>query len=119
MRSTALLLTAGCLLLGACTQADGSKAMGRVGSPAWMATATPAAKLATYQAACESYGYHPEDVQMPACIQREAQEARAHAAEAVDEFADSLEDWSANQQAQQPIRLQTTCTTIGQFTNCH
>jgi hypothetical protein len=97
----------GGLALTACTQADGSTALGREGSPAWMATASPAAKLATYRGNCEGYGFVAGTPEMAQCVQQEAGSYRAGASSTMAAISDNM----AAMSQRQPITVQPTTTT--------
>lgn len=100
-------------LLAGCTQADGSTAVGMVGSPAWQATASPAAKMATYRANCEGYGYTPGTPAMAQCMQQEAGDYRASSSSAMAAMSTNMAQMS------QPRPITTTnCTSVGYSVNC-
>lgn len=110
MKTLALAVLAA-LSLAACAQPDGSTAVGAVGSPAWMMTASASAKAATYQQACTGYGFQPGTPEMARCAQMEAHSARDSAARGMAAAASSL-------QQQQSVRLETTCTGFGRMMTC-
>lgn len=116
MRSVILrpvLILCGGLATAACTQPDGSTALGVPGSPAWQATASPAAKMATYRTNCEGYGYVAGTPAMAQCMQQEAGDYRAGAAANMAALSTNMANMS------QPRPMTTTnCTAIGHNVNC-
>lgn len=112
---------AGCLgsivILAGCTQADGTTAIGRVGSPAWMATASTETKVSTYRNNCVAYGFEPGTVEMATCLQKEAERYSQRASERA---AANAEKHRRQEVYVNPIRIpvHTSCNTLGTFTTC-
>lgn len=106
------LLLGAAFLVSACQGPDGTTHLGMPGSPAWMATASQATKMAHYRGQCEGYGFKAGTSQMAQCMQMEAistkQGARAQAAEAAESFARA---------SPKPVR-HTTCNQFGRSVNC-
>jgi hypothetical protein len=86
-----------------------------------MATASPEAKLATYRANCEGYGYQPATPDMAQCVQQEAGDYRAGAQANMAALGTGMARMSRPDPVviNQPVRLQTSCTTMGPYTNCY
>lgn len=66
--------------LAGCTGVDGEKYLGRPGSPAWFATASPNTQASYFRDRCATYGFKPGTVEMAQCIQAEAGSSRQTAA---------------------------------------
>lgn len=58
-------------LIGCGENPDGSVIMGRVGSPAWFASASQETIVAHYKSVCTSYGFVDGTSEMAGCIQQE------------------------------------------------
>ncbi len=103
----------------ACTQADGSKAVGMVGSPAWMATASNEAKLATYRSNCEGYGFIAGTPEMARCMQEEAGDHRAAASASAIAMSESMRQTGQRLQNVGPTTTTTDCSPgVGGGLNC-
>lgn len=102
------------LVMAGCTQADGTTAIGMEGSPMWMATASPATKLAVYRANCATYGFEVGTPQMAQCVQQEAgtysAKASAQAAAAAEMNKPVAPTYT------QPVH--TNCNRVGNYVNC-
>ena len=66
-----LILILASLLAGCATGVDGETVMGKVGSPAWFNSASPATKLKYFGGVCRAYGFTENTPQMAQCIQNE------------------------------------------------
>lgn len=122
MRKYALLMAV--LFLSACTQPDGSTALGVPGSPAWMMTASPEAKLATYRANCSGYGYAAGTPEMAQCVQQEAGEYRSNASSAMAALSEGMVQAGQPRpsthviETQAPAMTTTNCNAYGDSMRC-
>lgn len=64
-------LTLTSILAGCTTGVDGETVMGKVGSPAWFDSASPATKFKYFSGVCRAYGFIENTPQMAQCIQNE------------------------------------------------
>lgn len=74
MRKQYLVVTAA--LLTACTGVQGETYLGRPGSPAWFATASPDTIADYFVRRCQTYGFQLGTPEMAQCVQQEAGAAR-------------------------------------------
>lgn len=74
---------------------------------------TPEQQLAEDAAMCSGYGFQTGTTAYASCMMQIDQIRRVQRAEAMASLGRSM------QQASNPPRLQTTCTTTGNITNCY
>lgn len=88
------------IALASCQNSDGT--YGQVGSVAWLESASQSQRMNHFTGLCIGYGFKEGTADMARCIQEEAGRARV-----------SIADYYQSVAPQQ-----TTCTTMGNVTNC-
>ena len=115
----AVLVLAGC----GGTGVTGERYVGRQGSQAWFATASPQTIAAYYEKQCSAYGHKPGSDGMTRCIQETAMVGRQSADARAASFNQGLANASAIYQQNAAINAMnrprmTTCNQFGHTVNC-
>lgn len=108
------------LLLAGCTGVDGEHYLGRPGSPAWFATASPNTVAAYFRTRCSAYGFKDGTDAMARCVENEAQSRQS--SNAVRSIALMQAATAVNPAPTAPSRpVHCTTTAMGNMlnTNCY
>lgn len=108
------------VLMAGCTGVDGEQYMGRPGSPAWFATASPNTIAAYFAQSCTAYGFKPGTPEMAQCIQQEAGNKRSTNTAKMNTWAQiNAANANAAQANATANRMRTTnCNKFGSQVNC-